>query len=358
MTHVKVPPTLATTDARADREISSGAAARWILLIHSIPPRPNYLRVKIGRRLQKLGAVAVKNSVYAMPRSEGAREDLEWIAHEISSDGGEASLCESRFIGGLTDEAIEQQFRFARQRDYLEAAKLARRLVDTLSQAGKRSSKSGKTTGKIPPKRHAQAEVALGRLRKRRDEIVAIDYFGAAGRAELENLIRAAEDKLRPPVAANPRATPDVPQLKNVRGRTWVTRKGIHVDRIASAWLIRRFIDTEAKLKYVEAKGYTPAPGELRFDMFDAEFTHEGEMCTFEVLLARMGTDDPALRHIADMVHDIDLRDAKFGREETSGFTALITGICLQSREDDARLAAGTTMLDAFYRAAQQRAGK
>src|SRR5947208_7248805 len=103
---------------------------RWLLLIHSIPPRPDYLRVKIGRRLQKLGAVAVKNSVYAMPRSEGAREDLEWIAHEMSSDGGEASLCESRFIGGLTDDAIEQQFRFARQRDYLEAAKLARRLVD------------------------------------------------------------------------------------------------------------------------------------------------------------------------------------------------------------------------------------
>jgi hypothetical protein len=322
-----------------------------MLLIHSIPPRPNYLRVKIGRRLQKLGAIAVKNSVYALPRSEGAREDLEWIAHEIATDGGEASLCESRFIGGLTDDAIEQQFRFARQRDYIEAAKLARRLVDTLSQAEKKS-------GKIPPKRHAQSEVALGRLRKRLEEIIAIDYFGAPGRAELENLLRAAEEKLRPPRAADPKATPDVPQLRNLRGRTWVTRKGIHVDRISSAWLIRRFIDTEAKLKYVEAKGYQPAPGELRFDMFDAEFTHEGELCTFEVLLARMEFDDPALRHIADMVHDIDLRDAKFGREETSGFTALITGICLDHRDDEARLAAGTTMLDAFYRALQQRSRK
>ena len=98
-----------------------------------------------------------------------------------------------------------------------------------------------------------------------------------------------------------------------------MTRRGIHVDRIASAWLIRRFIDPAAKLKYVEAKGYTPAPGELRFDMFDAEFTHEGNLCTFEVLLARMDTDDPALRHIADIVHDIDLRDGKFAREETAG---------------------------------------
>lgn len=325
--------------------------ARWILLIHAIPPRPAYLRVKTGRRLQKLGAVAVKNSVYVLPRSEGAREDLEWIAHEIASDGGEASLCESRFIGGLTDEAIEQQFRFARQHDYMELAKLARRLVDKLGQAERKR-------GELPPKRRAQAEVALARLKRRLDEIASIDYFGATGRAELEALVVTAEAKLRPPRDVDPKAAPDVPQLRNVRGRTWVTRKGIHVDRIASAWLIRRFIDSAAKLKYVEARGYTPAPGELRFDMFDAELTHEGDLCTFEVLLARMGSRDPALRRIADVVHDVDLRDGKFAREETAGFTALITGICLQHREDDARLAAGTTVLDAFYRALQQRARK
>jgi hypothetical protein len=328
-----------------DVEAVAEPSARWLLLIHSIPPRPSYLRVKISRRLQKLGAVAVKNSVYAMPRSDGAREDLEWIAHEIASDGGEASLCESRFIGGLTDDAIEQQFRLARQRDYTEATKLARRLVATL-------------TGKVPPKRHAQAEVALSRLKRRLDEIIAIDHFGAAGRAELEGLLTIAEEKLRPPRISNPKAGPEVPRLRNLRGRTWVTRKGIHVDRIASAWLIRRFIDTAAKLKYVEAKGYSPAPGELRFDMFDAEFTHEGNLCTFEVLLARMDADDPALRHLGEIIHDIDLRDGKFAHEETAGFATLITGVCLQHREDDARLAAGTTVLDAFYRALQQRARK
>ena len=95
------------------------------------------------------------------------------------------------------------------------------------------------------------AEVALGRLRKRLEDILAIDYFGAPGRAELESLFLAAEEKLRPPRAADPKAVPDVPSLKSVRGRTWVTRKGIHVDRICSAWLIRRFIDPGAKLKYV-----------------------------------------------------------------------------------------------------------
>jgi hypothetical protein len=348
VTHPKSTRRTAGFEAAGAAEPAGGPAPRWILLIHSIPPRPNYLRVKVGRRLQKLGAVAVKNSVYAMPRSEGAREDLEWIAHEITSDGGEASLCESRFIGGLTDEAIEQQFRFARQGDYLEATKLARRLVEGLAQAEKRG-------GKVPANQRARAEVALSRLRRRLEEIIAIDHFGAPGRAELESLLTAAEEKLRPPRAADPKTAPDLPPLRNLRGRTWVTRKGIHVDRIASAWLIRRFIDTAAKLKYVEAKGYAPLSGELRFDMFDAEFTHEGSLCTFEVLLARMGTDDPALRHIADLVHDLDIRDDRHGREERAGFAALITGICLEHREDQARLEAGGIVLDALYRALQQR---
>jgi hypothetical protein len=321
-------------------DITGSVAPRWLLLIHAIPPRPAYLRVKIGRRLQKLGAVAVKNSVYVLPKSEGTREDLEWVTQEIAADGGEASLCEARFVGGLTDEAIEEQFRSARQRDYLELARAVRRFNSGLTR---------RTRGR------PAAEAAFVRLRKRFGEIVDLDHFGAAGRGDVEALLRSIEEKLRPPVASDERARLEVPSLRDVRGRTWVTRKGIHVDRIASAWLIRRFIDTAAKLKYVEPKRYAPAPGELRFDMFDAEFTHEGNLCTFEVLLARRGADDPALRHIADIVHDIDLRDGKFAREETSGFAALITGICLEHREDDARLAAGTTVLDALYRSLRQR---
>jgi hypothetical protein len=296
--------------------------------------------VRIGRRLQKLGAIAVKNSVYVLPRSEEAREDFEWVAQEISAEGGEASVCESRFVGGLTDETIEQQFRLARQRDYLALAKTARGMAD---RRGRK------------PKRGARAEAAVARLRKRFGEIVAIDHFGAPGRDEAESRLRSAEEKLRPPETPGPRGTPDVPGLRGLRGRVWVTRKGIHVDRIASAWLIRRFIDATAKLKYVEAKGYAPAARELRFDMFDAEFTHQGEMCTFEVLLARWGTDDAALRRIGEIVHDIDVRDEKFGREETSGFAALITGICLDHRDDGERLEAGTVVLDALYRAFQQR---
>ena len=327
---------------RLTRAPAGGDAAspRWLLLIHAIPPRPAYLRVKIGRRLQKLGAIAVKNSVYALPLSEETREDFEWVVQEITADGGEASLCESRFVGGQTDEAIEQQFRLARQHDFLELAKTARRLVDSLSRE---------------PSRRARSEAAVARLRKRFEEIVGIDHFASPGRAEVDSLLQTAEQKLRPPKTSSAGAAPDIPALRDLRGRTWVTRVGIHVDRIASAWLIRRFIDPAAKLKYVEARGYAPSAGELRFDMFDAEFTHEGELCTFEVLLAKWGSGDVALRRIGEIVHDIDVRDEKFRRQETDGFAALIAGVCLEHREDGARLEAGSVVLDALYRAFQQR---
>lgn len=135
----------------------------------------------------------------------------------------------------------------------------------------------------------------------------------------------------------------------SVRGRTWVTRKGIHVDRMASAWLIRRFIDPAARFKYVASKGYRPEPGELRFDMFEAEFTHAGDSCTFEVLLEHFNLDDHALRLIAEIVHDIDLKDTKFDREEAAGIDRLIAGIAMAHKEDEERLAKALPVFDGLY---------
>ena len=134
-----------------------------------------------------------------------------------------------------------------------------------------------------------------------------------------------------------------------LKGRVWVTRRGVYVDRIASAWLIRRFIDPDARFKFVPAKGYVPEPGELRFDMYEGEYTHEGDRCTFEVLLARMGLDDPALAAIGEIVHDIDLKDAKFGREEASGIARVMDGIAAANKDDQRRLERGAAVLDDFY---------
>ena len=131
--------------------------------------------------------------------------------------------------------------------------------------------------------------------------------------------------------------------------RTWVTRKGIHIDRIACAWLIRRFIDKHPTFKFVPARGYAPAPREIRFDMFDAEFTHDGELCSFEVMLRAFDLKDPALRALAEVIHDVDLKDAKFGRDETPGVDHLIAGIAWLHGEDEARLEHGGAVFDALY---------
>jgi hypothetical protein len=139
------------------------------------------------------------------------------------------------------------------------------------------------------------------------------------------------------------------PGTQNLKDRVWVTRVGVHVDRIACAWMIRRFIDDRASFKFVPPKGYMPEPNELRFDMFDAEFTHEGDRCSFEVLLTRAGLNDPALSAIAEIVHDIDLKDEKFAREEAPGVKTLINGICADTREDDQRLARGFALFDNLY---------
>jgi hypothetical protein len=128
-----------------------------------------------------------------------------------------------------------------------------------------------------------------------------------------------------------------------------VTRAGVHVDRIASAWLIRRFVDPQARFRFVPAKGYVPEPGELRFDMFEAEFTHEGDRCTFEVLLGRAGLREPALRAIAEIVHDIDLKDGKFARPEAEGVRTLIAGICAATGDDEERLARGGAVFEDLH---------
>jgi hypothetical protein len=130
-----------------------------------------------------------------------------------------------------------------------------------------------------------------------------------------------------------------------------VTREGVFVDRIGSAWLIRRFIDPAARFKFVPARGYRPEPGELRFDMYDAEYTHEGERCTFQTLLARFGLRDPALEAIAEIVHDIDCKDEQFGRPETQGVARLLRGIADDTPGDAERLERGGRLFDDLYAA-------
>ena len=138
-------------------------------------------------------------------------------------------------------------------------------------------------------------------------------------------------------------------------GQTWVTREGVHIDRIASAWLIRRFIDREAQFKFVPARGYTPQPAELRFDMFEAEYTHVGEECTFQTLAGRFGLTDRAVVAIGEIVHDIDCKDEHFRRPETAGISSLIRGIADAHDEDLRRIERGSALFDDLYASFEKR---
>ncbi len=317
---------------------SAVLAHSWLLLIHQLPAKPAYLRVKIWRRLQGIGAIAVKNAVHALPMNEETQEDFEWLLREIEEGGGEAFVCEARLIDGLSDQEIRALFDKARDADYAQVVKDARALAKSLRPNAKTSAL-------------ADVRAQVARLRKRLAEIVAIDFFGAIGRETAEEMIRTLEARLNEdadvrgkdtaPSAARPPET--------LRNRTWVTREGVYTDRIASAWLIRRFIDPEARFKFVSGKGYRPKEGELRFDMFEAEFTHEGDKCTFEVLLDRCGLKDAALRAIAEIIHDIDLKDGKFGRTEVAGIRTLIEGIGVTTSDDAQRIARGTEVFNDLY---------
>lgn len=308
----------------------------WLVLIHNIPPKPDYFRVKIWRRLQKIGAVAIKNSVYALPKSEQALEDFQWTLGEITAGGGEASICEADFVEGVSNDQVEALFKAARDADYAAVAEEARELTRKFP-AGAR------------PKAEQKGELQTGttRLRRRLGEIVAVDFFDSLGRQTAEGLVASLEARLRPRSALGEGEVPR--SLSEYRKRIWVTRKGLHIDRMASAWLVRRFIDAAAVFKFVPARDYRPEKDEVRFDMFQAEFTHEGDRCTFEVLLQRMKLNDAALRTIGEIIHDIDLKDAKFDRQEAVGIDCVITGICRAYKDDEARLARGSALFDDLY---------
>ena len=312
-------------------------AHSWLLLIHQLPAKPAYLRVKVWRRLQDIGAVAVKNAVHALPMNEETQEDFEWLLREIREGGGEAFVCEARLIDGLSDEEVRTLFDRARDADYAELSKEVEALSKSLLR---RKASRDRTT---------ELRTQIARLRKRLAEIAAIDFFGAIGRETAEELLRSLEAQLDKDEPVASKAKPEPSLAETLRNRTWVTREGVYADRIASAWLIRRFIDPEARFKFVSGKGYRPQEGELRFDMFEAEFTHEGDKCTFEVLLERAALKDSALRAIAEIIHDIDLKDDKFGRTEVAGIRTLLDGIRVSTSDDARRIERGSEAFNDLY---------
>jgi hypothetical protein len=304
----------------------------WLLLIAQLPAKPDYLRVKLRRRIQRIGAVALRGAVYVLPNQADAAEDFEWLRTELLADGADAIICSATPVAGVTEEDLRKRFRGVRGAEYSALADEARTTA---------------ASGAVE-----EATRALPRLRRRLDEIGRVDFFGATERFEAEGAIERLAAVAAATPGADARPQPAAAATADARprsGRTWVTREGVFVDRIASAWLIRRFIDRDATFKFVAARGYVPQRDEVRFDMYQAEYTHEGDRCTFETLLARFALDEPALHALAEIVHDIDCKDAKFDRPEAAGVESILRGLGNAQPADADRLAQGSPIMDALY---------
>jgi len=278
-----------------------------------------------------VGAVALKNTVYVLPRTDSTQEDFQWVLREVVAAGGEATLVGAHMVDGMSDEQVEGLFRAARDADYATVLDEARSITQSMPADG------------LDDDALRQLQTDVARLERRLTEIAPIDFFSAPSRQEAVEAIARLRAKASRKAPAPERS---LGSAESFRKRTWITRMDIYVDRVASAWLIRRFIDPAAEFKFVPAKGYKPAAGELRFDMYEAEFTHEGDLCTFEVLCERFAIDRKGLKAIAEVIHDLDVKDARYGRAENAGVAAQIAGLALVHRDDETRLERGCELFD------------
>jgi len=319
------------------------AAHRWLLLVHQLPSTPSNLRVRTWRRLQQLGALAVKQSVYVLPDSPGAREDFEWLKAEIESAGGQATVFAAGSVDAWSDDELVEAFRQARQQEYTQVAGKVEAALGRTRSIGRRSDSSTRNRWR------RLAEV----LRQRQSAIEATDFFGSAGRDRALALLAELDDRLS--VAPRSAAT-DTPRPRAAyRARRWVTRPRPGVDRMASAWLIRRFIDPEASFGFADNREAVSKDA-LAFDMFGVEFSHQADRCTFETLCRTFAIDDPAVARMAGLVHDLDLKDGKFGAPEAATIGTLIEGLRALHADDHELLAQGMTLFEAFYLASRETA--
>jgi hypothetical protein len=326
------------------RSTTAPRRRRWLLFIHQLPSQPSNLRVTTWRRLQQIGAVPLKQAVYALPDTPEAREDFEWLKTEVKAAGGDASVFAADNVDAWSDDALVEEFRRARQDLYEE---LSRDVEEALKRAGR----SRRPKGTRAPALRRLLDIFQERL------VAAekIDFFGSAGRDRVLTLLRHLEDRIGG-TRRSPQGSAGEGQSgrsDSFQGRLWITRPRPGVDRMASAWLIRHFIDRQARFGFAADRESVPEHG-VPFDMFGVEFSHQGDGCTFETLCSMFGVTGAAVSRIAAIVHDLDLKDNRFGAPECSTVGAMIEGLQLAHQNDEALLEQGMTLFDSLYRSFEQ----
>ena len=298
-------------------------SSSWLLLVFSLPSRRASERVEVWRKLQRYGALALRSSGYVLPHTPANQEKLEWLATAIRNYGGQASVVQARAFDDLPPEKIKQLFVQQRSRDYQALLQELKKVVALSSR--------GRPSGKV------------SRLRRRFQEISAIDFFGSPLRKRVEGLLVQADESETQKYRRRSGG-----KVREYQGQTWMTRSRPGIDRVSSAWLIRRFIDPKARFVF----GGDPAehPEAVPFDMFSPlGFGHRGDDCTFETLCKHFAIRDARVKRIAQIIHDADLGDEKFGRDEGLGLDQVLNGWERQALPDHELLDLGMELIEGLY---------
>jgi hypothetical protein len=298
-------------------------SAAWLLLVFTLPTAKASERVGVWRKLQRYGAVALPASGYVLPNNSMNQERFEWLATSIRSSKGQAAVANVCSFDELRNEQIEQMFNEARTREY-----------QLLEKELKKFAK---------PRTRDKSQPGILRLKRRLQQIVEIDFFGSPIRARIEEAVQQLESDGDKEESSGGKQTP-----KDYIGRTWITRPQPGIDRISSAWLILRYIDSQAKFAFDKDPGHHADA--IPFDMFNAGgFGHLGNDCTFETLVKSFGIKDSRLRLVAQAIHDADLADEHFGRIEALGIDRVLDGWNKQGMANEEVLRRGMEMIDGLY---------
>jgi len=313
---------------------------KWLFLVHQLQTPNSRERVKIWRFTKKVGAVLYRNSVYVLPYSAERLEDFQWLCQQIRDSKGEASVFVSESHNEAEDKTIRSLFERSREEDYATILDSAERLLERIRRA-KEQQRLSEPLLKTLSKETSKLNEAFAGIER-------VDFF----RVPLSEKARGVLEQIRTHLASSePQQESTEPSKcytrKAFQSKVWTTREHIHIDRLCSAWLIRRFIDPHAKFVFApESKLPKDA---IPFDTFGVEFSHHGEDCTFETLLKSFELKDKALTAIAEIVHDIDMKDRKFGRPEATGLDVMVRAISNSLKDDRKVLEIGSTILDALY---------
>jgi len=298
---------------------------KWLLLLYGLPTKKSAARVNLWRQLKKAGALSLKTSAYLLPDQPEHHERFQWLAQQVRDGGGEATIIRVTDIEGLSGQDIVRQFNQMRAADY-----------DALQPA------LNGLFSKNKKRRDESFAEDFERLTRQFDEIRKIDFFDSPRSQDIQMLLkRAANLRTAKPKASVPLA------LRKFLGKTWLTRPRPQIDRVGSAWLIRKFIDPKASFVFASDPG--KYPDAIPYDMFEVEFSHHGDDCTFETLAKRFGITDKAVLKIAEMVHDTDLEDRKFQTTECFGIDQVLKGWAKKGLSDDELLERGGECFDALY---------